>query len=123
MFPYGGPGVALLILRVSVAGTLYTNIANHFEWFHIHLLFAAALVMCLSLCLGLLTPFFSLIACAVAVANIVSGPHPDCLASVVPLLDALALALMGPGAYSLDAQRFGRREIISSHRMKSPSSE
>jgi len=32
-------------------------------------------------------------------------------ATVVVIVDALALALLGPGAYSIDARRFGRRLV------------
>jgi uncharacterized membrane protein YphA (DoxX/SURF4 family) len=33
---------------------------------------------------------------------------------------AVALACLGPGAFSLDALRYGRREIIIPHRLKPP---
>jgi hypothetical protein len=39
----------------------------------------------------------------------------DRLAAVILLVDAAALALLGPGALSLDARLFGRREIIIPH--------
>jgi hypothetical protein len=32
---------------------------------------------------------------------------------VITIIDAAALALLGPGAYSLDALRFGRRVIFA----------
>jgi hypothetical protein len=32
--------------------------------------------------------------------------------TIVLSLDALALALLGPGAYSLDSRRFGRRLVV-----------
>jgi hypothetical protein len=32
---------------------------------------------------------------------------------VSTIIDAAALALLGPGAYSLDARRFGRRVIFA----------
>jgi uncharacterized membrane protein YphA (DoxX/SURF4 family) len=36
----------------------------------------------------------------------------DRLAVALVVVDAVALALLGPGAYSVDAYLFGRREII-----------
>jgi len=39
----------------------------------------------------------------------------DRLAALILIVDAAALALLGPGALSLDARLFGRREIIIPH--------
>jgi hypothetical protein len=39
------------------------------------------------------------------------GNH-DMAVHAVAILDALALALLGPGAYSVDAYRFGRRIVV-----------
>jgi hypothetical protein len=35
---------------------------------------------------------------------------------VITIIDAAALALLGPGAYSLDALRFGRRVVLAESR-------
>jgi hypothetical protein len=32
--------------------------------------------------------------------------------AAIAILNALALALIGPGAYSIDARRFGRRIVV-----------
>jgi hypothetical protein len=39
-------------------------------------------------------------------------PHLDGVAAVVSLAAAAALGLLGPGAFSIDARLFGRREIF-----------
>ena len=39
----------------------------------------------------------------------------DRLAAILVIVDGLALALLGPGAHSIDAYLFGRREIIIPH--------
>jgi len=39
-------------------------------------------------------------------------PRLDITAAVVGLAAAAALGLVGPGAFSIDARRFGRREIF-----------
>ena len=39
----------------------------------------------------------------------------DRLAATLVIVDGLALALLGPGAHSIDAYLFGRREIIIPH--------
>ena len=39
----------------------------------------------------------------------------DRIAALIVLAIAVALALLGPGAHSMDAYLFGRREIIIPH--------
>ena len=68
------------------------------------------------LCIGLLTPITAVL-CMLFVLRVWLGEVSSML--VFPLcllLEALALALLGPGAYSLDARLFGRRRIIFSQR-------
>jgi len=112
MFPQGGPGVALLLLRISVAAILLSNAASYLNGSSIRLLFAVAVLASVSLCIGFLTPYLSVIACAAAVANLLLGPGPSNLIYIASVIDAAALALLGPGAYSLDARLFGRRVTV-----------
>ena len=51
-------------------------------------------------------------AAAFAVANVLTGPHTGDFFYVFPFLDAVVLALLGPGAYSLDARLFGRSVTV-----------
>jgi hypothetical protein len=115
MFPCGGPGLALLLLRVSVAAAFFMNAANRNALSSICLLLAGALLISIFLAIGFLTPFLSVIACISAVANALIGPYPGNLIYVFHGLDAAALALLGPGAYSVDARLFGRRVIVVPH--------
>ena len=112
MFPHGGPGLALLLLRFSVAAVFFMNAANHTGLSSSRLLLAGALLISISLAIGFLTLFLSVIACLAAAANLLIGPDPGNLIDVFSLLDAAALALLGPGAYSVDARLFGRRVIV-----------
>jgi uncharacterized membrane protein YphA (DoxX/SURF4 family) len=44
-----------------------------------------------------------------------AGFRMDRVAAVLVIVDGMALALLGPGAHSIDAFLFGRREIIIPH--------
>jgi hypothetical protein len=112
MFPRGLPGLALLLLRISVACCLLLNVFGRREalagW-----LLASSLLLAAALVIGLLTPVVALLALALDLAVPMS-----CAVGLqgagyigVAALNALALSILGPGSYSLDAFRFGRRVI------------
>jgi hypothetical protein len=111
MFPPGLPGLALLLLRTSVALALLLEDYGHrhalSSWIHVTVILISA-----TLCAGYLTP----IAAAMALAFhglIWFGSGVDSAAvAVIFALDAIALALLGPGAYSVDSYRFGRHLVV-----------
>lgn len=110
MFPAGLPGLALLLLRGSVVLALLLAVHGHREvlpaW-----VYALAVVISVALSVGCLTP---IAAAAALVLNglLWFGTGADSTAvGVVFTLDATALALLGPGAYSIDSHRFGRRLV------------
>src|SRR5690242_15044208 len=115
MFPQGRPGVALLLLRISVAATLLVSLAKRPDVSSAPLLVAAILVVCLisvSLSVGFLTPLLSVIAGVAAVANMFIGFNSANFICLFSIVNAVALALLGPGAYSVDARLFGRRAFV-----------
>jgi len=66
---------------------------------------------------GVLTPAAGLLAAGLSVAHQVALDAPerglDSTAALALLaVMALTVALLGPGAYSVDARLFGRREIV-----------
>ena len=81
-----------------------------------------AVACCALLLAGLLTPFACILVgmCSVcAVLPWLTAPAPNLFAAGLPrlfvVIVAAALVLTGPGAFSLDARLFGRREIIIPH--------
>ena len=72
------------------------------------LLSEARLVLAAATTIGLITPIaaalYALLAC-IALVHL----HASQLQAFAPVVIAMALALLGPGAYSFDARIFGRR--------------
>jgi|SRR5215475_3267170 len=114
MFPQGGPGVALLLLRISVAAILVLSAVNRLSNFS-HLLAGAAVLVGVLLVIGLFTPVSSLATVVLSLTNLLIDGHPSNSVIIVvatAILESIALALLGPGAYSLDAKLFGRRVMV-----------
>ena len=112
MFPQGGPGLALLLLRLSVAAVLILTAARCCGPTNAHLVMAIAVLLSVFLSVGLLTPYLSVLACAAAVANLIVGSDSGDPLYLFAICDTIALALLGPGAYSVDARLFGRRFLV-----------
>ena len=113
MFPPGGPGIGLLVLRISVAATFVLIVASRTDMSSIHPLLVGASFIALCLAVGFLTPYLSFAICVYALVNLFgASAHLDVLLLVSLLLNSAALALLGPGAYSIDARLFGRRVVV-----------
>lgn len=121
-FPSGAPGVGLLLLRAGVAVALLVHTRACFGGNEPTLgMRAVGVLAALSgalLLIGLMTPLAATVAAlsggGVALSWLPS-PTPNVfdagLTAVLVVLVATAIALLGPGAFSLDAGLFGRREI------------
>ena len=115
--------MGLLLLRIAVGLTAIVHggvyLTNHthaviLEWFAGLIVAAAVLVV-----IGLLTPVMG----TITGLGIIGTWFPGTPESRARLLDsnspevliltmAVAIVFLGPGAFSLDARLFGRREII-----------
>jgi hypothetical protein len=110
MFPSGRAGVALLCLRLAVVATLFssaqvttlTPCGNNF----------LAAIVGLALLLGMVTPFCALICCLAAAHLLLNTTGTGMLCAIVSVLISVALALLGPGVWSVDAHVHGRRRVV-----------
>jgi hypothetical protein len=105
--------VALLLLRGSILSSFLIIATSRLNLPSMPFALAGVVLVCLCLAGGFMTPVMSVTAAAVAIADVLAGPQahafgPDC----VLVLDAAALGLLGPGAYSVDARLFGRRVTV-----------
>jgi len=108
MFPQGGPGVALLLLRISVAAFLII-VAVNYNGPYYRLILPTILLISVSLLIGFVTPFFCAMAVVLVIGKLIINPQTSSVVCVIAIANAVALALLGPGAYSLDSKLFGRR--------------
>jgi len=117
MFPTGAAGVALVLLRFSVATMLVTNTMTS-EDPAVHMWELAGLsLLVASLCLGVFTPVASVLSCSVEIAALSDLRELGVTHLIVSILITASLAMLGPGAYSIDARMFGRRLVVSSSDM------
>jgi hypothetical protein len=102
-------GAALLVFRLSIAVTIVVNLAesNAPLW-----AFAIMLVAAIFLSLGFLTPYCAVANCLLAVVDFLVPAGPHGLPLAIFIIDSGVLAVLGPGAYSIDAHIFGRRILI-----------
>jgi uncharacterized membrane protein YphA (DoxX/SURF4 family) len=112
-FPNAWPGVGLLILR-TVAGfsalSLLLPLADLAET-TVWLVRCISVAVTVLLWIGLWTPIAAVIAAALQVCVVGLGQESSAVAAVNAAL-SVALAMLGPGSWSLDARLFGRKRIV-----------
>jgi hypothetical protein len=112
MFPQGGPGIGLLLLRIVAAGMFALNLSHRFNFTWHWLLVLLIGLISLGLLLGFLTPIFSVIACLAAGANLLLADQSIEVVYILRVLLSASLFFLGPGAYSVDARLFGLRVTV-----------
>jgi putative oxidoreductase len=114
-FPGGWPGAGLLLLRASIGVTSFAQgLMYAAHWQHLAIRAQAAVLLAavigVLLSIGYLTPLASALAGCIGIAAACFGFQA--LASVLATSMAVSILFLGPGAFSIDARLFGRREII-----------
>ena len=120
-FPRGLPALGLLVLRVAIGAKLLMEgltglLGSH--TFNLGTCALGALAIGAGACfvLGFLTPLVAGVSALAEMAFFLWHPAYAAPLSDVPSLEiisvAIAVALLGPGAISLDAYLFGRRKIV-----------
>ena len=111
MFPAGFPGVGLVLLRLCVGFEMLDLATGWDDLQRWGIAEVTAALLGMLLFVGALTPFSAGLVGAWAALLMVYGSQS--ILHVVAILNALALALIGPGAYSMDARLFARRVLVS----------
>ena len=123
-YPDGWPGLGLLILRAAAGSVLVVQGITFYQGeqnFGLLILttIGVTIVVGILLCIGLLTRFATAVAALGTIGSMFSwlpaprsGLFQTRSTAVLALMIAAAVASVGPGAFSVDAQIFGRREVI-----------
>jgi hypothetical protein len=115
MFPAKAAGFALVILRCCIALQLVLVIPVLNLGTGSRLTWTMCAFAALALCLGAWTPAISVICFFLQFSAVQTSSGIQICASIVSLCLPLVLFLLGPGAFSIDAKRYGRR-IISTRK-------
>jgi hypothetical protein len=112
MFPTGLPGIALLLLRVALSVNLVRGFLDVRANLDTPWILALLSTVAIAMCIGLFTPVTAVLGALIELLIWHYSTGAIAALHVCAMLVALALAMLGPGAYSLDARLFGRRQVI-----------
>ena len=109
--PGGLVGVAILLLRGSAALTLLSMAGSAAEDGSISAAFSG--IMAVALLIGIGTRPAAALAAAGAIVTLGAAAWADIAGHLAFALEASSILLTGPGAFSIDAVRFGRTTLRS----------
>jgi len=123
-FPGGRPGLGLLLLRTTVGLAAIAegvfcfsdpSIPSMDKWLLGLFLTASGLALAIGFLTAFVRPLLGLCFLGIALSWLPApswGVRDPRLVGVGMIVAAVAIALLGPGAFSLDGRLFGRREIV-----------
>jgi hypothetical protein len=111
-YPDGVAGIALLLMRLSYAVVVFVALARLWpaqasDW----LLIVLSSMVSLAIVTGAGTRAAAMLLFAILVVDMLTVRGESALHFLASAGGVAALVLLGPGAYSIDAQRYGRRVI------------
>ncbi len=114
MFPSGRPGIALVIMRLCLAGMLLLHAYRFGPIVSLSWSMPVLVLIAIALCLGVMTAIAGILYCVAEIGFVFTATGFDATVLILSIPVAIALVFLGPGAYSLDARIFGRRVIVLS---------
>ena len=119
-FPNGWPGTGLVALRVAIGAYMIRSGFETFRSVHFGLgaIQIAAVALGLSLLAVFWTPIAGMMAAFLQIPGLLHGRETagNLLAAAI----GIGLASLGPGAWSVDALRYGRKRISLRNNPESP---
>jgi uncharacterized membrane protein YphA (DoxX/SURF4 family) len=112
MFPGGWAALALTILRLCVGVSIFGCAFTHGQLASLSWAAVGLGLILLLIVVGALTPVACAMGAMIEVFYTLHSHGIDRLHAAFALLITVALALLGPGAFSIDAKLFGRRLIV-----------
>lgn len=109
-FPDGAPGIGLLLLRLAVGATLVNLGAG--ARLHALIILIGLIVVALALAIGFVTRATAVLVAILQLLHILWTGFSGGIVEFAFVAQALALALLGAGNYSLDSRLFGRRLVF-----------
>jgi len=111
-YPDGAAGIALVLLRLACAWIAFLVIPRlTFPQFSSNASIVVSAAFALALALGFGTRIVAFVLAAAAIASTLMTGSDSALTMIARACGSAALGLLGPGAYSIDANVFGRRVI------------
>ena len=117
-YPSGIPGIALVLLRLSVAVLLFAGGDSRSSLVRSSPLFFLSLAVAVALCAGGGTKLAAFLALVVQALLLVRSPQENIVLSAIFMTQSLSAAMLGGGYYSIDGFMYGRKRVIfpPSHR-------
>jgi uncharacterized membrane protein YphA (DoxX/SURF4 family) len=111
-FPRGSSGLGLMLLRITASGLLVAIACHNLSRGDAGLISVVFVVLAIFLTLGLFTILVSSVAASLTLVFFIFLHQETLSASVATSAVCIALALLGAGAYSVDARLFGQRRVV-----------
>jgi hypothetical protein len=109
MFPAGMPGFALLAFRLSIVATLMMGGVAQWAFATSIWLILGITLLAILLSLGFLTPYSASVGALIQFGMLMAGRGRNESHVAIAIVNCGVLAVLGPGAYSIDARCFGWR--------------